>query len=272
VSRKLEALKIVVPESREIDLLVSLLEAEGATAFRCPLVQILDVEDFAAVDAWTDQLLAGGFDDLVLFTGEGLRRLAKRADALGRKPDFISAIGRTRTIIRGPKPARALRELGLAPTLSAPSPTSQGLIEVFAHESVKGRNIAVQLYPGHGGDGLVDAVKAKGAFVSTVTPYRYASHTETEAVADVIRKMAAGAFDMIVFTSSPQVERLAEVAHERDLYSVLSDGLRRIHVAAIGPVVEDALKPFGLEHVIAPTEAFHLKPLMRAITAAWGRE
>jgi uroporphyrinogen-III synthase len=270
VSQKLEGLKIIVPESREIDLLVSLLEAEGATAVRCPLVQILDVEDFTAVDAWTDQLMAGRFDDLVLFTGEGLRRLASRAQARGCKPDFVKAVGRTRTIIRGPKPARALRELGLSPALSAPSPTSQGLIEGLASEDLRGRKTGVQLYPGHGGDNFVDTIKAAGAVVSTVTPYRYASHTEANAVADVIRRMAAGMFDMIVFTSSPQVERIGEVAHEHNLEEKLAEGLKRVRVAAIGPVVEDALKPFGLASVIAP-EAFHLKPLLRAIIAACGR-
>ena len=271
MSRKLEGLKIVVPEGREIDLLTNLLEAEGAIAIRCPLVQILDVEEYAPVDAWTDELLAGKFADLVLFTGEGLRRLAKRADARRQKEEFIAAIGRTRTIIRGPKPVRALRELGLSPTLSAPSPTSQGLLEAFANEDLNGRRVGVQLYPGHGGDGLVNALKEKGAIVATVTPYRYASRTESGAVADVIRKMAAGAFDLIVFTSSPQVERLVEVAHESNLDSTLADGLKRIRVAAIGPVVEDALKPFGIEHMIAP-EDFHLKPLMRAIIAAYGRD
>lgn len=272
MSRRLEGLRIVVPESREIDLLVGLLETEGAATIRCPLVQILDVEDFNDVDAWSDQLLAGGFDDLVLFTGEGLRRLAKRADIRGRKREFVIAVGRTRTVIRGPKPARALRELGLQPALSAPSPTSQGLIELFSSEDLKGRRIGVQLYPGNGGDGLVNTLSAKGAVVTTVTPYRYASQTEAMAVADIIRKMAAGAVDMIVFTSSPQVERLVEVAHERNLDSALTDGLKRIRVAAIGPVVEEALKPFGLERVIAPVDAFHLKPLMRAIVAAWGHD
>jgi uroporphyrinogen-III synthase len=117
----------------------------------------------------------------------------------------------------------------------------------------------------------VNALKGKGAIVTKVTPYRYASRTDATAVADVIRKLAAGAFDMIVFTSSPQVERLVEVAHEHNLEVALVDGLKRIRVAAIGPVVEDALKPFDLDGVIAP-EAFHLKPLLRAIIAACDRE
>ena len=270
MSPKLEGLKIVVPESREIDLLVRLLEAEGATSVRCPLVQILDVDDFVPVDAWIDQLLAARFDDVVLFTGEGLRRLAERADTRGVKKDFVTALSRTRTIIRGPKPARALRELGLSPTLSAPSPTSQGLIEAFAREDIDGRRIGVQLYPGHGGEGLVDTLRTKGATMATVTPYRYASQTDAAGVADVIREMAAGALDMIVFTSSPQVDRLVDVAHERNLENALRDGLKRMRVAAIGPVVVDALKPFDLDGVIVP-DTFHLKPLLRAIIAACGR-
>jgi len=92
------------------------------------------------------------------------------------------------------------------------------------------------------------------------------------AVADVIRKMEAGGYDMIVFTSSPQIERLVEVAQEHHLDGALASGLKRMRVAAIGPVVEEALKPFALADVIVPAASFHLKPLLRAIIAACDRD
>src|SRR5579872_3576456 len=97
---KLDGLSIIVPESRELDLFAGLLEAEGAAAIRCPLVQIADLKDFSALDAWTGRLIAGEFDDLILLTGEGLRRIIARADQLARKQPVIDALKRVRTIIR----------------------------------------------------------------------------------------------------------------------------------------------------------------------------
>src|SRR5215469_5980699 len=147
---KLDGLSIIVPESRELDLFAGLLEAEGAAAIRCPLVQIADLDDASALDAWIDRLIAGEFDDLILLTGEGLRRIAERADQLRRKPEALEALKRIRTIIRGPKPARALRELGLSPGISAATPTSEGVVDALSGEDLQGRKIGVQLYPGEG--------------------------------------------------------------------------------------------------------------------------
>ncbi len=75
--------RILVPESRELDLFARMLEERGAEAVRCPLVTIRDVEDPAPVEAWLQRLAAGAFDDLILLTGEGLRRLVERCAARG---------------------------------------------------------------------------------------------------------------------------------------------------------------------------------------------
>src|ERR1051325_4362734 len=160
----LEGKRVVVSESRELDL----LEAEGATVTRCPMVRILDVEDYAEVDDWLERSIAWPFDDLVLFTGEGVRRLTRRAETKGLTDKLVSALKQTRTFIRGPKPARALREIGLSPTIAAPSPTSRGLIAAISGEVLRSHRVGVQLYPG-GGDLVVQALIDKGADVETVT-------------------------------------------------------------------------------------------------------
>lgn len=265
---KLDGLSIIVPESRELDLFAGLLEAEGATAIRCPLVQITDLHDASLLDAWIGRLIAGDFDDLILLTGEGLRRIVARSDQSGRKPAVIDALRRIRTIIRGPKPARALRELGLSPGISAAVPTSEGVIDALEGQDLQERKIGVQLYPGEGAGWIVAALKTKGALVFEVTPYRYASEAESSEVAGVIRKMAAGDAGMIAFTSSPQVERLVDVARQQKLEKELAQGLGRARVAAIGPIVEQALKKHGVSYAIIPKTP-HLKPFVRAITDAW---
>lgn len=156
----LEGLNILVPESRELDLFVGMLEAEGAVALRCPLVRILDLEDTAAAEAWIEQLASGMLDDLILLTGEGLRRLLAIAESRERRPAFMAALGRVRIITRGPKPVRVLHQLGLAPDLAAAIPTSQGVLDALAGESILGRRIGVQLYPEGGAGSLPHCASA----------------------------------------------------------------------------------------------------------------
>jgi uroporphyrinogen-III synthase len=270
MSSDLHGLTVLIPESRELDLFASMLEAQGAKTMRCPLVAILDVDDAAPVADWLKRLVAGAFDDLILFTGEGLKRLLAHAERLGLRDEAIGAIGRLRTIVRGPKPVRVLRELGLSPGISAPTPTSKGLIQALSGLELKGRRVALQLYPGASRE-LVDFLEAAGAMLAPVTPYRYASQAETDDVERAIRKLAAGEVDFVAFTSSPQVDRLADVARARGLESELRRGLERTRVAAVGPVVAASIQALGAKVAVQP-KSFHLKPLVAAMAEAVGRK
>ena len=262
----LDGLTVLVPESRELDLFATMLEQEGAVTMRCPLVRILPLEDAAPVHAFIDHCIAGEFDDLVLLTGEGLRHLVKLAGP--RLEPFLSRLAHIRKIVRGPKPARALRELSLAPDISAPRPLSEAVLEIYAPQELVGRRIAVQLYPGDGAMGLVDSLRAGGAYVTTVTPYRYASDADTEEVQRAIEALLQGRIGLVAFTAAPQIERLVGVAKEIGLENALHAALARTPIAAIGPVVQESLSRYGLTAALAPESSFHMKPFVRAI-AAW---
>ena len=134
----LEGLRILVPETREVDLFAKMLEAEGAQALRCPLVKILDLEDTGDAQVWIDRLVAGEFEDAIWLTGEGLRRLAALAERQGRRSAFVLALGQVRSIVRGPKPVRALRELGHSAALAAAVPTSQGVLDLLRKDYIRG--------------------------------------------------------------------------------------------------------------------------------------
>jgi len=264
-TKPLAGRRILVPESRELDLFARMLEERGAEAVRCPLVTIRDVEDPAPVEAWLQRLVAGAFDDLVLLTGEGLRRLLAAAQRAGLEEKAVAALKQLRTITRGPKPARVLRELGLAPGLAAETPTTEGIIATLRREQLAGRAIGVQLYPGNPNPLLLDFLRAAGAVPDPVLPYRYASDAESQLVDAAIRAMAGGQFDAIAFTSTPQIERLEDVARQRGLETELRQGLARLHIAAVGPVVASALKTRGLAVAAMPATSFHLKPLVNAL-------
>ena len=270
MSKSLTGRTIALPETRELDLLADMLERHGAGTLRCPMIAIVDAPDAAPIEAWLERFAAGGCDDLVLLTGEGLRRLLGFADRAGFKDRFVVALGAVRRITRGPKPARALRNIGLKTDLAAAEPTTEGVIATLSEHDLSGRRVGVQLYADNPNTRLIEYLTAAGAKPDPVAPYLYAPAADDRRVVDLIAEMAAGRIDAIAFTSAPQVRRLVRVAEDAGALDALRRGLSRSMVAAVGPVVAEQLSAIGARVDIAPDGAYFMKPLVNAIVAALG--
>jgi uroporphyrinogen-III synthase len=255
---------IAIAEARELDVFAALLERRGARVLRYPLVNIIDAPDPAPVLAWIRIAAGGGYDDLILLTGEGLRRLLscieRHQPAL--RPPFLSALQRMRKITRGPKPARALRELGLASDLPAAVPTTAGVIEALRGVDLHGRRVGVQLYADEPNRPLIEFLDRAGAQASSVAPYRYADAATDAAAQELLERMRAGEVDAIAFTSKAQVERLFRAAPAE----LVRAALARTSVAAVGPVVADTLVAHGVAVGTMPESAWFMKPLTAALT------
>jgi uroporphyrinogen-III synthase len=264
---------IAVPENRSLDLFARLLEQRGAEVLRCPLVDILDAPDPAPVLDWLRHFSAGGCDDLILLTGEGLRRLVSCLErhAPELRDSFIAQLGRTRLLTRGPKPAAALRELGIKPQLAADPHTTAGVIATLSRLDLHGRRVGVQLYGTEPNLPLMEFLRGAGAEVSTVAPYVYADAAADEQVRTLIARLAEGGVDAIAFTSQGQVERLFKLAKANSLEDRLRTGLSRTAVAAVGPLVAEALRARGAKVDLMPEDAHFLKPLTQALVQALGR-
>jgi uroporphyrinogen-III synthase len=270
MDKPLSGRRIALPEHRELDRLAGMLEAEGAAILRCPLVAIRDAPDPAPVAAWIERLIAAPPDDLVFYTGEGLRRLAALARRLGNFPGFVAALAAPRKIARGPKPVAALRELGLKEDVRAVAPTTDGLIATLSGDALRGRRIGVQLYPDGGESRLVAFLREAGADPDPVVPYAYATEADDTKVGALIDELANGRIDAVAFTSSPQIRRLFDHATAAGREAELIRGLDRVQVAAIGPVTAAALARRGVTVAIAPEGRYFMKPLVGAIVAAIG--
>jgi uroporphyrinogen-III synthase len=256
--------RIALAEGRQLEDLAQMLEKEGAQVLRCPLLSILDAPEPAPVLDWLRDLIADRFSYLILLTGEGLRRLLGFAEREGLRDAVIAAVSRTRTITRGPKPVRALREIGLAPSVVAQTPTTEGVIAALHAEPLRGRIVGVQLYSASNLP-LEEFLHQAGASVRTVQPYVYAPSADAERVLDLIKQLAHGKVDVVVFTSSPQVDRLFEVAEEGAVKESLQEGLSRTQVAAVGPVVAANLAGRGIKVDICPEQGFVMKNLVQLI-------
>ena len=259
---------VAVPETREIDIFAAMLERRGARVVRCPMVAIRDAPDPAPVLQWSRDLAAGSFDDLILLTGEGLRRILgcveRNEPAL--KESFVAALERMRKITRGPKPARALRELGLKPDIAPERPTTEGIIASLQPLDLKGRRFGVQLYGTEPNRPLVEFLETAGAKVSTVAPYVYADAADDAAILTLLERILAGEVDAIAFTSTPQVERLFAAAPAQKITAALAKTVG----AAVGPVVAETLRRHGIEARVMPEESFFLKPLTSVLEDALG--
>ena len=262
---------IALPETRQLDVLADLLERRGATTVRCPLVSILDAPDPAPIDAWLKQFIEHPCDDFIILTGEGLRRLLDFAERAGIKDTFIAALTKVRKITRGPKPGRALHEIGLKTNLPAEEPTTDGIMATLSKENLRSHKVGVQLYGTDPNLKLIDFLKNAGANPRTVAPYIYASAADDQRVLDLIDQMAAGNIDAIAFTSTPQYRRLRDVAKSANKEHALVHGLQRVKVAAIGPIVAEELKQAGVRVDLMPVDSFFMKPLVTEIVAALGK-
>src|SRR5689334_15460449 len=98
MTNSLNGRTIAIPETRELDVFAGLLERRGAAVFRCPLVAIHDAPDPQPILQWVDDVIAGKLDDLILLTGEGLRRLLSCIEqhAPTRREPFIAALSKVR--------------------------------------------------------------------------------------------------------------------------------------------------------------------------------
>ncbi len=266
---RLDGYRILILETREEAQFSRLLQEQGADVLQCPMFTIHDAPDPAPVEAWIRLFIEKPFDDLVLMTGEGLRRMMKVARRIGVDQEFIAAIGKAKRFARGPKPVRALREIGLEANVQTETPTSEGVAIMLAREGINGHRVGLQLYPDKDHSKLIAAITSYGASIDMVLPYIYDDQAAETNIVAAIDEMAQGHVDAIALTSSGQVRRLIDVARAHGYEDRLSEGLAKTPIASVGPVVSEELAANGVRTDIYPAnESFFMKPLISAMAAA----
>jgi len=265
---QLSGYRILILETREEAQFSRLLRDQGADVIQCPMFTIADTPDRDGIGAWITQAIDAPLDDLVLMTGEGVRRLVAAAGRIGLENEFITALKRPRKYARGPKPVNALRQIGLSADIVVEPPTTEGIIATLSRAELKGHRVGLQLYPEKDHSALLAALREAGATPLPVEPYVYDTRVAQANIAAAIGEIAAGRIDTIALTSSGQVRRLVEAARAEGCEEQLRRGLAQTPVASIGPVVSNELKAYGLQTDISPAGgAFFMRPLIQAITA-----
>jgi len=266
---RLNGTRILILETREEAQFSKLLAEQGAEVVQCPMFTIEDAPDPAPVEAWIRRAIDRPLDDLVLMTGEGLRRIMKLARTRGLDAALVAALAKSRKFTRGPKPGKALREISLEAQQTTEKPTTEGVIEMLGKLDLKGRRLGLQLYPDKDHSALTGALAAQGAEVDTVLPYVYDPKAADANIVAAIDDMAQGKIDSIALTNLGQVRRLIEAAKAHGSEAKLRAGFERTLVASVGPAVSGELAAHGLRTDVSPAdEAYFMRPLISAMAAA----
>ncbi|HEX9214250.1 MAG TPA: uroporphyrinogen-III synthase [Bradyrhizobium sp.] len=266
---RLNGYRILILETREEAQFSKLLAEQGADVVQCPMFTIQDAPDPAPIEGWIRRAIDKPFDDLVLMTGEGLRRIMKLARERGIDQAFVAALAKSRKFTRGPKPGKALREISLEAQQTTEKPTTEGIIEMLGKLDLKGRRLGLQLYPDKDHSALTGALSAQGAEVDTVLPYVYDSKAADANIVAAIDDMAEGRIDSIALTNLGQVRRLIEAAKAHGSETKLRAGFERTLIASVGPAVSGELAAHGLRTDVSPAdEAYFMRPLISAMAAA----
>jgi uroporphyrinogen III methyltransferase/synthase len=215
----------------------SRLEALGARVIECPVIEIVPVDDWSAVDAAVRQL--GSYDWLIFTSANAVEYFMKRVQAANARCSVsIAAVGSAT--------AHRLRQWGLEAAIIPKQFRAEGLIEAMPPTLFR----TAILFPRAevARDVLPTELRRRGARVDIVTVYRtIRPDPGARSIADIL---AAEAIDCIVFTSPSTIRYAAESAGELFL-----DVLKDVPVAVIGPVTRDAAVEAGLSVPILPAES-----------------
>jgi uroporphyrinogen-III synthase len=238
--------------------MASIISSYGGQPISAPSMREVPLESNSDAIAFADALERGECDLVVLLTGVGTRALIAVVEQVKNSRDrFVSALGRTKIVARGPKPGAVLRELALTPWLTAPEPnTWREVLAVLdgAHQQfpLSGKRVAVQEYGASNPD-LIAGLETRGAHVTRVPVYQWALPEDLAPLEAAVRAIVAGDIDVALFTTATQVVHLLKVADSMAMGDAVRRGLKTCVVASIGPTTSEEMREQRIVPDMEPT-------------------
>jgi uroporphyrinogen decarboxylase len=236
-------LRIASFESRRADDVARMIERFGGVPFVSPSMREIPVGEDRSVVEFAHRLITGQIEVVILLTGGGTREMIARAERHIDRQRFLHALADVKTVVRGPKPLAALKELGLTPTVIVPEPNTwrEILAALDARLPVANLTVALQEY-GVPNVSLIAGLEARGAVVESFKVYRWDLPEDIAPLRANVERLAAGQIDVAMFTSAQQVVHLLRVARDMNLEAPVRDAFNRTVIASIGPTTSDMLR------------------------------
>lgn len=246
----LSGMRVLSLESRRAVETAELIRRHGGDPVIAPAMREVPLENNQDAIQFGQRLLSREFDMTIFMTGVGTRFLMRVLDARFAPEAIRDAVAATTIVVRGSKPAAAIREIGLSPALIAPEPNTWHEVLSVTKDRME-RRIAVQEY-GRPSTELYDALRARGAEVTPVTVYQWELPEDTAPLRNAIRDLAERRIDVVLLTSSVQLTHLLQLASEYGVEDRVRSGFEHAVVASVGPTTSEALLEAGLAADLEP--------------------
>lgn len=235
--------QIAALESRRADDMARMITRSGGVPHVSPSMREVPIEPNRGAIDFAYRLMTGHISVVVLMTGVGFRYLLRAIERHLDQKRFLDSLSDVTTICRGPKPAAAMREVGVTPTYRVPEPNTwrELLQTIDANISIANQTVGLQEY-GVTNASLVAGLEARGATVEPVRVYGWEFPADTTPLEANVRALAAGERDMLLLTSAHQVVNLLRMAEQLDMVEELRDGLHQTVIASIGPTTTQMLE------------------------------
>ncbi len=260
-----QGLRVISFESRRAGEVSRLIQHCGGIAVSAPTMRQIPLDDPHEALRFADRLLDGQIDVVILMTGEGTRMLAKTVATRYPAQKFTAALRRVVTVARGPKPAAALREMGLAPSLTVPDPSTwQDVLKTIdADGGVAGQQVAIQEY-GTTNQQLLDGLVQRQARVMAVPVYRWALPEDIGPIRVAIQQILSGDAHVALFTSATQAHHLFQVAAMEGAVERLRHAMGAVVIGSVGPIASRTISHLGFGVDYEP-DAPHMAQLVRQL-------
>ena len=249
-------MRVLSLESRRSKEIAQLIANCNGKAVVVPSTR--DVPDSNADELkFAASLLQDHFAAVIFMTGVGTRALVQAVEPMCSRAQFVAALNRTSIVARGPKPLAALRELGVAVTLSVPEPnTWREILQAMDQNSekvpIRGQRVAVQEH-GVPSPELYTELRNRGAEVVPVHVYQWSLPENIGPLREAVEMVVRSEIDVAMFTASVQVHHLFKIAGEMKLEGRLITALNRVVIASIGPVTSETLREYGITVDLEPS-------------------
>ncbi|MGB7346338.1 MAG: uroporphyrinogen-III synthase, partial [Pirellulaceae bacterium] len=229
-------LHVAALESRRAEDMDRMITRHGGVAHVSPSMREVPIDPNREAIDFAHRVMTGEVHVVVLMTGVGFRYLLRAIERHVDRQRFLDSLSDIVTICRGPKPATAMREVGLKPTHRAPEPNTwrEVLATIDQHVPIANQTIGLQEY-GVSNASLVAGLEARGATVQPVRVYGWEFPADVAPLQDNIRAIAAGQRDLVLFTSAHQVVNMLRMAEQMQMVDQLRLGLQGTVIASIGP-------------------------------------
>jgi uroporphyrinogen III methyltransferase/synthase len=250
----LQGKKILVTRPREqASRFAALLREYGAEPIEVPTIQIAPPASWEPLDQAIAALAS--YDWLVFTSVNGVRAFLARLEL---QHMTRADVPRPQLCAIGPETAKALQAHGLRVEVVPREYRAEAVVEALAAFPLGGRRILLAR-AAVARDILPRALAARGAHVDVVEAYR--TVLPTDGIAPEVRHhLACGDIEVVTFTSSSTVTNFATLMGDTDL----SQLLRRVVVACIGPVTAETAQAYGLTPAIVAAD-YTIPGLTRAI-------